>query len=157
MSVHWIEVAEALRAALATQLGVTVERRYTAYYDPEDVRDGKYLVVGGAADLSAKRGVDHLEIGVDVGYQRALLDPSGPFPDPLNNLPFLDECSLKVQQIKNLFAAGDELNGPGALRDYDFAGATYLRWRNDPLYRPDQLLDHRIYTSVIRFEFRVED
>lgn len=157
MAAHWIEIAEALRAALQSQLGGSIERRYTAYYKPEDVESGKYLIVGGASELTPRRGVDSLEIGVDVGYQRALPDPDQQYPDPLNNVPFLDACSEKVQAVKDLFAAGDELSGSGPLRDYNFAGATYLRWRNDPLYRPDILIDHRIYTSVIRFEFRIED
>lgn len=151
MSVHWINVAEALRAALATQLSTTVERRYTAYYDPEAIKDGKFIVVGAASDLDGKRKIDFLEIGVDVGYQRALPDATVDYPDPRNNVPFLDECSLKVQSIKNLFSED------GPLREADFAGATFLRWRNDPLYRPDMLLDHSIFTSVIRFEFRIED
>jgi hypothetical protein len=151
MSVHWINVAEALRAALATQLGTTVERRYTAYYDPEEVVDGKIIVIGGASDLDGKRKIDLLEIGVDVGYQRALPNGTTAYPDPRNNLPFLDGCSQLVQSIKNLFSED------GPLREAEFAGATYLRWRNDPLYRPDMLLDHSIFTSVIRFEFRIED
>lgn len=151
MSVHWINVAEALRAALATQLSTNVERRYTAYYDPELIKDGKVIVVGAASDLDGKRKVDFLEVGVDVGYQQALPKPSDTDPDPRNNLTFLDECSQKVQSIKDLF--GED----GPLREADFAGATFLRWRNDPLYRPEMLLDHLIFTSVIRFEFRIED
>lgn len=151
MSVHWINIAEALRAALQAQLTVPVERRYTAYYDPEAIKDGKLIVVGGASDLDGKRGTDFLEIGVDVGYQRSLPVPTETYPDPRNNVPFLDACCAMVQSVKDLF--GED----GPLREMDFAGGTYLRWRNDPLYRPDTMLDYSIFTSVIRFEFRIEN
>jgi hypothetical protein len=67
VAAHWIEIAEALRAAVATQLSVTVERRYTAYFDKEDVKDGKYLVVGNAVELVGKRGIDLNEITIDLG------------------------------------------------------------------------------------------
>lgn len=154
---HWIQVAEALRSAIATALGVTVERRYTAYYDKQDVVAGKYLVVGAVSELEGKRGIDQLTIGVDVGYQRGLPDPTDEWPDPKNNIPWLDAESDKVQAIKDLFAAGDELSGEGPLRAMNFAGALYLRWTNSPLYRPDLLLNNSIYTSVIRCEFRIED
>jgi hypothetical protein len=157
VAAHWIQVAEALRSAIATALGVTVERRYTAYFDKQDVEGGKYLVVGAATELEGKRGVDQLTIAIDVGYQRALPAPTEAQPDPSNNIAWLDAESEKVQAIKNLFAAGDELGGEGALRSMDFAGATYLRWTNSPLYRPDMLLNNSIYTSVIRCEFRIED
>lgn len=157
MAAHWIQVAEALRSAIATALGVTVERRYTAYFDKQDVVAGKYLVVGAASELEGKRGIDQLTIGVDIGYQRSLPEPTGDWPDPKNNIPWLDAESNKVQAIKDLFAAGDELSGEGPLRSMNFAGATYLRWSNSPLYRPDLLLNNSIYTSVIRCEFRIED
>lgn len=156
-SVHWINVSESLRAAIATHLSVQVERRYTAYFDKQDVVAGKYLVVGSAAELAGKRGVDHLDLSIDVGYQRALPEPSPDFPDPLNNVPWLDAEAAKVQAIKDLFAAEDELGTEGPLRAMSFAGATYVRWTNNPLYRPDLLIGNQIFTSVIRFEFRIED
>ncbi len=74
--VHWIECAEALRGAITTELGVVVERRYTAYFDRQDVVHGKYLVVGAGCELAGKRGIDLLELSIDVGYQRALPDPT---------------------------------------------------------------------------------
>jgi hypothetical protein len=157
VAAHWIQVAEALRSAIATALGVAVERRYSAYYDKQAVVDGKYLVVGASSELEGKRGIDQLLIAIDVGYQRALPDPTESQPDPLGNITWLDAESEKVQAIKDLFAAGDELSPGGSLRNMDFAGATYLRWTNSPLYRPDLLLNNSIYTSVIRCEFRVED
>lgn len=157
MAAHWIEIAEALRAAVASQLGVTVERRYTAYFDKEDVKDGRYLVVGNAVELAGKRGIDHNDITIDIGYQRGLPDPTEDQPDPFNNIAWLDAESEKVQALKNLFAAGDELGGKGSLREMDFAGASFVRWTNNPLYRQDLLLNNSIYTSVLRCEFRIED
>lgn len=157
MAAHWIEIAEALRAAVATALGVTVERRYTAYFDKEDVKDGKYLVVGNAVELAGKRGIDHNDITIDIGYQRGLPDPTESQPDPTNNIAWLDAESEKVQALKDLFAAGDELGGKGALREMNFAGANFVRWTNNPLYRQDLLLNNSIYTSVLRVELRIED
>lgn len=157
MAVHWIEVAEALRAAIAEQLEVTVERRYSAIFEKADVEDGKYLVIGMAEDLIGKRGIDHLEIAVDVGYERALPDPTENYPDPKSNIPWLDAEVAKVEAIKDLFAAGDEEREAGPLRDADFAGATYLRWTHSPLVRPDWLKDQSIFLGVVRFEFRIEN
>jgi hypothetical protein len=91
------------------------------------------------------------------GYQRGLPDPTESQPDPFNNITWLDAESEKVQAMKNLFAAGDELGGKGQLREMDFAGASFIRWTNNPLYRQDLLLNNSIYTSVLRCEFRIED
>lgn len=154
---HWIAISDALATQLATALGVSVSRRYTAYYDKQDVVDGKYLVVGSGHELQGKRGIDLLEVSVDVGYQRALPAPTPEYEDPKNNIPWLDAESTKVQAILDLFSAGDELSEPGPLRHADFAGATYLRWAHAPIYRPDMLRDNSIFTSVIRFDFRIED
>lgn len=153
----WIEVTEALKTAIATALAITVERRYTAYYEKKDVATGKYLIIGTGAELDGKRGIDLLNISADIGYQIALPAPTETYPDPKNNIPWLDAQSNKVQALKDLFAAGDELTAEGVLRRQTFAGATYLRWNNTPIYRPDFLRDNSIFTSVIRFEFRLED
>lgn len=145
-----IDIAEALREAIETALSIYVVRRYSAYLDREDVKDGVYLIVAAGEDRDAKRSIDLLTITVDVAYQIALPVPTEANPDPVNNLPWADEQLAKVDAIKNLF-------GPaGSLREMDFAGATYLRLANTPLYRPDVMRENEIFTSVIRFEFRTE-
>lgn len=150
MSVPVIDVAIALKAAIEGALSITVERRYSAYFDPGQVRDGKYLLVTSGEDTDAKRGIDLLDLTVDVGYQIALPVPTESEPDPANNLTWADGQMAKVQAIKQLFRAG------GSLRDSDFAGATYLRMTNSPIFRPEMLRDNQIFTSVLRLEFRLE-
>lgn len=145
-----IEVAKALGPAIETALSITIERRYSPYFNREDVKNGKYLIIASGEDRAAKRGIDLLELTVDVGYQVALPAPTEAYPDPANNLPWSDAELEKLQSIKELFEDG------GELRDAEFAGATFLRMTNTPLFRPDLMRDNEIFTSVIRFEFRTE-
>lgn len=145
-----IEIAKALQSAIENQLDITITRRYSAYFNREDVRDGKYLIVSAGEDTDAKRSIDLLDVTVDVGYQIALPEPTEDEPDPANNLPWADAQLAKVQAIKQLF------RDDGLLREADFAGGTYLRMTNTPLYRPETMRDNEIFTSVIRFEFRSE-
>jgi hypothetical protein len=145
-----IQVGEALATAISGALSITIERRYSPYYNRSDVSAGKYLYIASGEDRDAKRGLDILELTVDVGYQIGLPEPTEAYPDPANNLPWADAQLAKVQAIKELFE--DE----GDLRDADFAGATYLRMTNTPLFRPELLRDNEIFTSVIRFELRTQ-
>lgn len=145
-----IEIAKELAAAVSAALSITVERRCSPYFNREQVKDGKYLIIPSAEDRTAKRGVDLLELSVDIGYQIALPEPTEAQPDPANNLPWADSQLEKVQAIKELF------QDDGDLRDASFAGATFLRMTNTPLFRPDLMRDNEIFTSVIRFEFRTQ-
>lgn len=145
-----VEIAKALTVAIGDALSITLQRRCSPYFNREEVKDGKYLIIPTGEDRSAKRAIDLLEITVDVGYQIALPDPTEANPDPSNNLTWADAQLEKVQAIKELFE--DE----GDLRDADFAGATFVRMTNTPLFRPDLMRDNEIFTSVIRFEFRAQ-
>lgn len=145
-----IQIAEALKAAIESALSIAVVRRYSAYFNRDEVKDGVYLIVAAGEDRDAKRSIDWLTITVDVGFQIALPPPTEAEPDPANNLTWADAQLAKVNAIKALFAAD------GPLRQMDFAGATYLRLNNTPLYRPDLMRDNEIFTSIIRLEFRLE-
>lgn len=150
MPVPIIAIAEALRLAIETALTISIDRRYSAYFNREDVATGKYLMVLASEETQAKRGIDLLELSIDIGYQIALPAPTPTYPDPANNLPWIDAQLALVDAIKQLFRPD------GALRDKPFAGATWIRQTNTPLYRPDTIRDNEIFTSVIRFDFRTE-
>ncbi|QDV26934.1 hypothetical protein [Aureliella helgolandensis] len=145
------ELTIALQSAIAAELSIVIERRKIAYFTPGEVREGKYIIVGIGEDTNAKRGIDLLDLQVDLGYQIALPEPTESNPDPANNIPWSDEQEQKVDAIKQLFRPD------GALRDRAIAGVNYLRMQNTPIYRPDMLLDNQIFTSVIRLEFRSEN
>jgi hypothetical protein len=145
--------------------GVISTRRYSGYLDKDAVRTGKYVVVPAGEEFEGKRGVDHRVISIDVAWQIALPRPTEANKDPLENRVWIDEQMGRIEAIKRLFAAEAEVYDPittqyttvtqGPLRDYNFAGANFLRWSNSPLWRPDLMRDNSIFTSVVRLEFRL--
>lgn len=151
-TVHWITVSEALRVRIQTELSIQVERRYAAFLDKSKVKTpGKYIVIPSAMEQEAKRSIDLLTITVDVGFQIALPDPNKDYQDPLDNTGWFDEQATKVQKIWDLF-------GPeGPLREESFAEATFVRSSQPLLWQPQLIIETSIYTSVIRFDFRLED
>lgn len=155
MTTHWLEVTKALHAAINPI--VACERRYVAYFEKEDVVDGRYLIVAAESEHQEKRSVAHEQVEVDVLYQRALPAPTPEYKEPKHNVPWLDEQAGKLSAITDLFQPPNEVRPEGVLRGQKFAGASFLSWSNSPIYRPDMLRDYSIFTAVARFTFRVED
>jgi hypothetical protein len=144
-----IDLAQAVRVAVAAATGKTVSRRYAPHFDKKDpeLQAGEWFVVVTAEDLRKKRHTQFPRLTVELAYQRALPDSTTEFKDPLSNLPFLDGCMAEVQGVKNLFGEGGSLQRK-ILAECDLADVS-----NNPLYRPDLLYDLSIFTSVIKLEY----
>lgn len=150
MTVPAVELSKNLLAKLNAVLpGKNFTRRYIGVYDAEKVKDGRWFVAMSAEDIKHTRHVDFPNLSIDIAYQRALPDSSEAFPEPENNLPFLDACMEEVESVKVLFRED------GQLREMDLGDCSFKSMTNQ-LYRPDMLYDNEIFTSVIRLEFTNE-
>lgn len=145
------DIADAFATEVNSALGITCVRRYAPSLDKSDLADGRYLVVPASAEQELKRGIEDGRFEIDFGYQITV--PVG--IDPTDDIGWLDSQADKVQAVLDLFRSGDEVTPRGPLIDKLFAGAEYMGWTHSPIYRPDILRDHGIFTSVVRFNFRL--
>lgn len=140
--------AIALAAQLSASLGVTVERRYAPYFDAADVETAKWvLLAAGDEHANPGRKVDVDELTAHVALQIALPDRELKDDEWLNNVDFLDAQMDAVETLKALYRPG------GALREVDVGGCEFRRMKNTPIYRPEMLLEHGIFTSVVELVY----
>lgn len=151
MAAPVITLADDLVSKLNTQTGYTFERRQAPYLNRSLLTSGKWIVVpaGDSQEIGARK-VDKTTLTVDVGYQEALPAKTDAEPDPIENQTFFDDRMSKLEVVKALF------RGEGALRNADFnpsSSFVFQSMNNTPIYRPDLMNDHQIFTAVIRLEF----
>jgi hypothetical protein len=142
-----------LRDALAarlTAMGKTASARYTPYTKISELSAGKWLVAANDDEDNQVNLVDNRNFTIDLVYQRALPPASQAYPVPLENMPFLDGCVNEVGTVKSLFRED------GALRGQSIANCTQISLPKQPLYLPDHLINHSLFTAVVRVEFRYE-
>lgn len=142
-----------LRDALAarlTAMGKTAEARYVPYTKVSELTAGKWLVAANDDEDNQFRNVDQRNFTIDLVYQRALPPASEAYPVPLENMPFLDGCVNEVGTVKALFRED------GALRGVAIADCIQIGLPKQPLYLPDHLTNHLLFSAVIRVEFRYE-
>jgi hypothetical protein len=142
-----------LRDALATRLtsmGKNAVARYVPYTKISELSDGKWLVAANDDEDNQFRNVDQRNFTIDLVYQRALPPASQAYPVPLENMPFLDGCVNEVGTVKSLFREG------GALRGVAIADCIQINLPKQPLYLPDHLINHLLFSAVVRVEFRYE-
>ncbi|AMV31717.1 hypothetical protein VN12_06320 [Pirellula sp. SH-Sr6A] len=142
-----------LRDALVAKLiamNKSAEARYVEYKSKREVKDGKYLVAIASESDKQFRNVDQRDYFIDVAYQRSLPEATKEKPDPLENNAFLDACVIEVATVKALFQEGGELRG-NALAD-----CVAIEILDGPLYLPNHLTEHNIFTSSFRVRFRLE-
>lgn len=151
MTAPIVTLTQALITAINGQ-GKNLVRRYVRFYVAKDLpADGQWFAVGVDEDFTKKRIVDFVKPTVDVAFQRPLPAASGQYPDPTNNLPFLDECMAEVETVKVMFRAG------GVLAEKEIGGKWVMEsMTNSPIYLPNLLLENQIFTSVIRLTFLTE-
>ena len=144
-----------LRNAIAAELvargKTTATARYVPYVKREQIKDGKWIVAIQDENNKNDRLVDNVTFVIDLVYQRALPDATQAMPDPLENNTFLDGCINEVGTVKTLFREG------GALRGVQLGGCVQIGLPNQPLYQPDHLVNHLIFSAVVRVEFRQEN
>lgn len=155
MAAPVITLADDLVTNLNTQLsGYNFERRVGPYLKKSEIASGKWIVVpaGDEQEIRARQ-VDRSTLTVDVAYQEPLPDTTDAQPNPIENLPWFDANMAKIDAVKALF------RGEGAFRNmaFDPNGEFILQsMTNTPIYRPDLMQDHQIFTAVIRLEFAGE-
>jgi hypothetical protein len=138
------ELAKALATRLSTELGEAVERRYAPYLDPAELEDAKWLLVPAMDDVPKQmRGIADNELAVDVALQHALPEKEHR-DDAAIPIDWVDERIEDLGRLKALFRPG------GSLRDLYLASSEFRRYESAPLYRPDLLIEHRIFTGVVR-------
>ncbi len=142
-----IALAQLLVTTLNEVTGKTFTRAYVPEFDKEKVEDGKWFVAAAGDDIQTKsRDADINEVEIDVCYERALPEATAEYPDPLLNLPFIDECMEEVESVKTLFRQDGAMKN----RTYPY---TFLKMKNTPLYVPEYLYAEGIFVSSIRLTF----
>lgn len=150
MTTPIISLSNAVRDAVSNATGKTFTRRYAPYYEAADVQSGVWYVVATTETVQKKRRVDIAHAEISLAYQIALPDSTSENPKPLENNTFLDSCMAEVESVKSLFREN------GDLADASIGNWAFLKMTNDPIYVPNMLEDHLIFTSVIRLEFLAE-
>lgn len=121
----------------------TAVRGYRPLYDLKDHKAGLKVTVIPAtlADSPlARRTVQGL-VAIDVGVQKFVRDPVA-----ATELANCDSLMLLVEQIKQFLEAGLTL----AEANVDCG---WQQTENDPLFFPDHLQQHGVFTSVPRFTY----
>lgn len=145
-----IELRDAIKAAVDSALSITLEKRYAPYLDPGQLATGKWLIVLATDETSEeRRSLAENELAVDLAWQIAVPEIANRTDEFLDS----DWCDAQVEllgTLKALFRPG------GSLRDTRLADCDFRRYVNSPIYRPDLLLEHGIFTGVVRLVYSHE-
>lgn len=133
-----LTVADAVRDAInaaTLSFGFVAERLYLPIRDAKHLRNLKVSIV--PAEITAtmlSRRDDDFDYVIDVGIQRKV-----------SNDTEIDELMGFAEEVVDLFR-GQRLDSTGAL---------CVTAENAPIYSPDHLDEHRVFTSVVRLTFRL--
>jgi hypothetical protein len=132
-----VELAEAVVAALNhAELAVHAQRHYRPVYDLAQLRELKVSVVPRSITIAGiSRGVNQFDAAVDVAIQKKIAADSE-----------LDGLMNRAEQVSDLFRLKRLAAMPSAL---------WLKTENSPIYSPEHLEQHRVFTSVLTLSFRV--
>lgn len=113
-------------------LPFTAERKFLPYYDLATESDLKVVVVpSSAAYEEATRGQTGVDFSVDIGIQKRLYTPT------------LEEDAGALMDLVQ-----EVLDALRATRV--FGEFTMVALENDPVFAPDHIDEHRLFTSLIR-------
>ncbi|MDB5294907.1 MAG: hypothetical protein JWO31_890 [Phycisphaerales bacterium] len=147
-------IAEALKAKLnelaadspADFGGGFVAKR--TYVPGVDLRDFKTLVVTVFARENERefisRGHSRRDFVVDVGVQKRLTTAANPTAEDAN--PEIDALMGLAEAVADAVPAGWYAGA---------TGAQLVRVQHDPTVEPAHLLQHRTFTNVVKFTFRL--
>lgn len=141
----------ALRDAMVAKLialGKAASARYSPVTEQKQLRPAKWFVALQGDELKETNLTDRRDLLLDIVYQHGLPDPTEEYPIPLENNPWLDTQINEVDTFRDLFRED------GALRGVCIADCTSIELVDMPLYLPNHLLDHSIFTSLTRIKFR---
>lgn len=151
MPVPVIELAKAVRSALATQTGKPWERRYVPYFERSELASMKYLVGLAGDELgTVRRQLQDGELSIVLGFQQALPEVSDRDDEFIENETWLDARMQEVHDVKSLFLPG------GSMRDLVLSSCEFKSMRNDPLYSPLVLLQSGIFQSTLELTYVME-
>lgn len=148
MTAPIVSLASAVITAINNAASKSLVRRYVPFYKSSDVENGVWFVMAATEDTTKKRAVDINRLSVDVAYQKALPKSQQGAENPLENNAFLDACMNEVESVKALYREGGALADSALVNRWAFQGMS-----NNPIYRPDLMLENQIFTSVIRLDF----
>jgi hypothetical protein len=134
-----------LNTLLSAAIGspITVEKRYAPYLDPADLQSPRWLAVLNSDTVDQQlRGLAPGELAIDVALQVALTAITDRDDDFISTTQ-CDEWVEMVGKLKSLFRPG------GVLRSEPLVGCDFRRYTNAPLFRPELLVAHGIFVSVV--------
>lgn len=145
-----VELAAALETRLEAELGIAIDRVYAPIFDPAALASARWLLMVAELDTSnERRELSDASLAVDLALQQALPDPDARDGDAIP-ADWCDARLADVAAVRALFDPG------GSLRDEWLADCEFKRYSQSPLYRPDLLLNHGIFTAVLRLFFYYE-
>ncbi len=140
-----------LRDAMVTKLialGKAASARYSPVTDSKQLIPAKWFVALQGDELKETNLTDRRDLLLDIVYQHGLPDPTEGYPIPLENVPWLDSQINEVDSFRALFRED------GAMRGVAIADCVAIELVDMPLYLPNHLIEHSIFTSLTRIKFR---
>ncbi len=141
-----VDIADAVTAELnAAPAGTfdpafSAERRVLPVFELADLAELRVTVVPKGVQITGStRSASQYDISVDIGVQRKL-------PPGDKNLD---------AEVTTLGTLVDEI--ADHLRQRPLSTAPYATWvstANEPVYAPEHLLEHRVFTSVLTVTYR---
>lgn len=140
-----------LTAAIGTS--VSVEARYVPYLDPDQLKNPKWIALLKTDNIDRQqRGLAPGEMAIDIGFQVALSKIADRDDDYIDTT----KCDAWVEMVGKLKSLYRPAQPAGKLRSERIAGAEFRRFANDPIYRPELLVAHGIFTSVVTLVYYFE-
>lgn len=142
-----IELAEAIRELLAEtklSLGYLVARSYVPLSTIKELEETRLTVMPSSMELvPLTRGSDDFDYTIDVGVQRFINSVEIEKADPYMRL---------VEEVIDLFR-GKRI-AFGGVYDNEYS-ALCVKVENTPIYNPEHLDEHKVFTSVAKLTFRM--
>ncbi len=136
-----IQVADAVKAELEAgtfSQQFTAQRAYRPAFDLADLNTLRVTVVPKSVDVfNASRRADHFDCVIDIGIQKRV--------NPEN--------TQSVDAMADFVAGVVDFLRHRALSQ--MPDAAWLRIRNEPVWVPEHLDEHRTFTSVVEVTYRV--
>lgn len=143
MSALTIDIADAVTDAInagSFSQAVTAVRAYRPTYELEQLAALTTTVVPkGVTVTTAGRNRNQFDVTVDVAIQQGGIDP--------DDASTLDPLMELVTEIGDHFRL-KPLTVPG------IAGVHWVRSEHEPIFAPDHLREHRVFTGVLSLTFR---
>jgi hypothetical protein len=144
-----LALRDAMVALLVAQ-GKSASARYSPVTDSKQLRPAKWFVALNEDQIRSTHLTDRRDLILDVVYQQALPDATTANPVPLENNTWLDEQINAVDAFRAMFREG------GSLRGVSLSNSVAIELMDMPLYMPNHLIEHSIFTSLTRIRFRYE-